>query len=170
MGKVRWALAGLIGSVVFVTVNGFLSIQVSGIRAGAIYDLSNKVVAVAPPRLPILQLAAAAALYGLTMYVLLLAVRTLDGSSRLAYLAAYAVGSVLLIAAGMMLVVGAGPAESTLITGVAEGWRGWLARGGMDPAVHAVTVLAVGAVLVTARSRKTDLTSGDREDTIQTSV
>jgi hypothetical protein len=160
----------LISSLTFVTVSGLLSIQISGVRAGAVYDLSNKVVAVAPPRLPILQMAAAAALYGLTMYGLLLGVRKLHRSSRLAFLAAYAVGSVLLIAAGIVLVVGAGPAESTLITGLAEGWQGWLARGGMDPAVHAITLLAVGVLLATTRSRNTALTAGGREDTIQTSV
>ncbi|MFV2010478.1 MULTISPECIES: hypothetical protein [unclassified Micromonospora] len=145
MKALAWGICGLALGVLFVFVVGILSVQVAGLRAGAVFDLNNVVVAVTSPRVPFLQIFAIATLGGLVTYSFVLGVRKLVRPSWLALVSGFAVSVVVLIFWSFVIAPSVSVGRD-LPLGILEGWEGWIQEGGMNPAVHVVFLLALGSL------------------------
>lgn len=145
MKNAAWSILGIALGFVYVLTTGALSVQVIGQESGAVFDLNNVVVGVTPPRLPIFPFIAIAALGGLVMFCLTVALSALPKRRRLLIVAGFFITVAALIVWAFMLTAGrSAPAES--VVGVLEGWQGWLEKGGSNSAVHLVALLSLGSL------------------------
>lgn len=146
MRRAAAVLIGALGGAAFVLVVGVLEIHATGARAGAVYDLRNVVVGITQPAVPWLQLAAIALL---SASIVLLGVLTLrKGSQRLTAVCIASFVLVCLVLIGWAMVALSQEVDASRVSsGVAEGVRGWVEKGGQHAAVHVVVLVAVGLLL-----------------------
>lgn len=144
-------LSGAAIAIVHVLLVGISSIQASGSRSGAVYDLSNIVVAVTEPRLPILSSVSIVALSALCVAVIVTRVSRFSVGVRRGVRIGYSVlGLIAVVMAYIMMDV---PPEGFL-----EGWRGWLAEGGSMPVFQLCVVTAAVSFFVGMGRREREVT------------
>ncbi|QAV71178.1 hypothetical protein ESZ53_12450 [Salinibacterium sp. UTAS2018] len=167
--SVMWAICGAASGAVFVFVAGILTIQASGLAAGAQYALNNSVQSIITPRVPYLMMGALALLGLAATFALTVAMRHRSRASQLAFIGSFSTATLLLVIASFAL--GAtGMTPETPMIGVAPGWQGWLNRGGSSSAVHLVLLLAVGLLWMRLRSpqRAPDVATASRPQRVNT--
>lgn len=103
MKSAVWGICGIALSVVFVFVVGILSIQVAGLRGGAVLDLSNMAVAVTTAHVPFPQMIAIAVLSALVLFVLTVVVRKRATRFRVAFVVGFSVATLLLVSLAFVL-------------------------------------------------------------------
>lgn len=136
------SLSGVALGAFFVLITGALSVQVIANEDGAAFDLSNTVVGIVAPKLPILPSLAIAALSCLVIALLAFPLRKPSVSMRRFFTIAF----FLTVAA---FVIWAFHLTSQRIdggrpsAGVLEGISGWVEEGGRNSATHIVALLAV---------------------------
>lgn len=141
----------------FVILVGALTVQVIGLQAGAVFDLSNTVVAVTEPRHPVWPSVAIAVLGVLVMVALVAGGRR---GGRPALVGGFVVATAALVVWGFALMVDRNSAGEQTV-GVLAGWTGWVEKGGLSPAVHVVLLLALASLWLGAgRSADQAATSG----------
>lgn len=134
-------LAGAAIAIVNCLLVGVGSIQASGSKSGAVYDLNNTVVAVTEPRLPILSSLSIVASSALCVAVIvILASRYSPGARACVRLGYSVLGVIAIVMAYSMMDV---PPEGFL-----EGWRGWVVEGGSLPVFQLCVVAAVVSLLM----------------------
>lgn len=147
MVRILCAFVGAALGFVFLTASGFLSVQISGLMHGAIYDLRNVVVAVTDPGLPIAHILALGALSGLAVLVILVSRRSLERSARAWFLTGFSLTVLGCSVTGMSLY--ASRDTSAQLSGVIpEGIPGWVERGAMESSVHVVLIIALAATVL----------------------
>lgn len=144
MKALVWAVGGAALGSAYVLLVGILGIQIIGARAGAVFDLNNEMTAVTSPTIPMAQMFATVLLGGLVFYLLTVGVRKRAARIRVSTVAGFvaAVGS--LVIWSLTITPDAGP-QGVTPAGIASGWEGWIQKGGINPAVHLLIVLALGA-------------------------
>lgn len=145
MNSIIWIVYGIALGFVFIVMAGLLSIQTRGLKAGALFNLNNEMVAVVGPTEPVLPLVGLAAMSGLVMYALTILMRNRDKLSRISLTASFSGATILLVTAAFILSSVRG-LDPELPLGVPMGPAGWLEFGGVNPAVHAVLVFAIGSL------------------------
>lgn len=145
----------------FVILVGALTVQVIGLQAGAVFDLSNTVVAVTEPRHPVWPSVAIAVLGVLVMVALVAGGRR---GGRPALVGGFVVATAALVVWGFALMVDRDSGGEQTV-GVLAGWAGWVEKGGLSPAVHVVLLLALASLWLGARrpadpARRQAATSG----------
>lgn len=136
---------GSLTSLAYVVIVGMLEVRAIGAEAGAVYDLSNNVVGITRPQVPLLPLLAVAALAAFVIYVLAFGLERSSFQVRLGGLVGFCLG-------GLVLVIWEFIAWSTrfddpdALPGVAQGIRGWVEKGGQSSAVHIAVLVALSLV------------------------
>lgn len=125
----------------FVLITGALSVQVIGNEAGAAFDLSNTVVGIVAPRLPILPSLAIAALAALLIALLSFQLWR-GGKSAQWFVISFSTSTLALICWAFYLTSGRIDGGGVPV-GVLKGWKGWLEEGGRNPATHLVVLLSI---------------------------
>ncbi|TDE96004.1 hypothetical protein EXU48_07095 [Occultella glacieicola] len=145
MRFVAGLVAGLLAGTVYVLTCGLLAIRAEAVRAGAIVDLDNQIVAITDPRFPILPFALSAAAGAAMVYGLVYRAGSRRSPADVGLVCGALVACVSLIAWSATSDADhlARPAS------FAVGWEGWVQFGGRSQAVHLVTVL-LGVTLVRA--------------------
>ncbi|MGV8858828.1 hypothetical protein [Rhodoglobus sp.] len=148
-----WGISGIATGAVFVLVAGLLTIQASGLAAGAQYALNNSLASIITPRVPYLMMGALAVLSAAVVFSLTVAMRNRSAVSRMAFTSGFSAATLLLIIASFAFAA-TGMTPETPMIGVAPGWQGWLNRGGSSSAVHLVLLLSVGLLWLHSKSPK----------------
>ncbi len=161
-----WGICGIALSVVFVFAVGILSIQMAGLRLGAIVDLNNTLVAVTTAHVPFPQMIAIAVLSALVLFVLTVVVRKRATRSRVTFVIGFSVATLLLVSLAFVLAPFRGPVEGLSI-GFEPGWVGWLGEGGSSPAVHVIFFLAVASIWLYSGARHPEAHSDSTTSTVQ---
>ena len=142
-------MTGIALSAAVVSVLGFLSIQIEGLRGGAVFGLDNQLVAVDTPRLAVLQMAASVVLSCLVLVVLVKGGKRESNSISLFPLA-FSLMGVAQVAVGLVRVQ-----QDGLVDARNEPWPdwydGWLQAASANPGVHlllasALSICVRGAV------------------------
>ncbi|VXC38193.1 hypothetical protein [Pseudoclavibacter sp. 8L] len=151
MKNALWSIGGVAGSVAYVLLVGYLTIQVSGLAGGAVFGLDNRLTGVTEPGPGLLQLALIAGVSGVTLLILTRAVRNLGPASRFALRLGFAAATAVQIVAAFVMLSQRFEVLD-LNTGPAPWVEGWLAKGGTASVVHLMLIVAV-ALLVAERAR-----------------
>lgn len=140
-------LAGLLVSLVYVLAVGLLTIRAIGARDGAVFDLTNALVAITEPHVPFVEMISIALMGLLMMYVLFFGTRKQQLSDRLAMSGGFSVGTAALV---LYSFVGldVSRANTSIVEGGLVGWRGWIYKAGSDSSVHLVLALALAWMLL----------------------
>ena len=157
-------LAGLLVSLVYVSAVGLLAIRAIGARDGAVFDLTNTLVAITEPHVPYVEMVSIAIMGLLVIFILLVGTVKLRLLDRLAFSGGFSVGAAALVLYSF-LGLDVSRANTSIVEGGLVGWRGWIYKAGSDSSVHLVLALALGwmllHVLETARtSRFTESKNG----------
>ncbi|WP_422770229.1 hypothetical protein ACN28C_26425 [Plantactinospora sp. WMMC1484] len=145
MKTIAWAVGGVALGIVYVLLVGILGIQIIGARAGAVFDLNNELVAVTSPSVPVLQMIASALLSGLVFYVVTIGLQKRTARIRVSTVAGFVVAVTSLVIWSFVIAPDAVPLGGASTEGIAIGWEGWIQEGGVNPAVHVLIVLVLGA-------------------------
>lgn len=147
------ALVGAIAGAVYVLVVGVLEIHSIGARAGAVYDLNNVVVGITRPGVPWLQLVAIALVSASILYVGAFELRGIPQRPATAGVVSFV--AVCLASIGWALVeLSQSLVDGGAQSGVSEGLRGWIEKGGQHAAVHVVALFGLGILLLRSRSHR----------------
>lgn len=142
MKNALWSIAGVAGSVAYVLLVGYLTIQVSGFAGGAVFGPDNGLTGVTEPGPGLLQLALISVVSGGALLILTQAARNLDPAARFALRLGFAVATaVQIIAAFVMLSQRFEVLD--LNTGPAPWAEGWLTEGGTASVVHLMLIAVV---------------------------
>lgn len=147
-------LGGVLVGAVYVVLAGLLSIQVIAMQSGAVIDLTNSVVAITSPQLPVLPMLALAALSMLMVYFLATGAQGFR-KRRVAFLAGFGAATLLLVVSSFLFAARRAVEVGALSQGLAYGWKGWIEEGGQNSAVHLVLFLSVGALWRALRGHPT---------------
>lgn len=151
-------LTGLLVSLVYVSAVGLLTIRAIGARDGAVFDLTNTLVATTEPHVPYVEMFSIAIMGLLVAFTFFVGTVKLPLLDRLAYSGGFSVGTAALV---LYSFVGldVSRANTTIVGDGLEGWRGWIYKAGSDSSVHLVLALALGWMLVQVlqRSKKPQL-------------
>lgn len=140
------ALLGIGASVAYVGLLGLLEIHAEAIRSGARVDLSNQIVALSEPALPILQYTAISLVGALAAFCAIRLSRASRWREALAgCLSAVVTVSLLIWIAWQM----ASEFVGTPLA-FAPAWKGWIQVGGQSAAVLLVVALLVYSVVLIA--------------------
>lgn len=140
-------LAGLLVSLVYAPAVGLLTIRAIGARDGAVFDLTNALVAITEPHVPYVEMISIAIMGLLVTFVLLVGTVKLRLRDRLAFSGGFSVGTAALV---LYSFVGldVSRANTSIVEGGLVGWRGWIYKAGSDSSVHLVLALALGWMLL----------------------
>jgi hypothetical protein len=148
--KLIWFAGGLLVSVITVFLIGFLTIQIEGIRGGAVFAIDNQLIAVTEPHPGFLLMLATAAVGGASIAVLALAVRNRPKRTRFAFRSGFIAATLIQVAVSAVLT-----AQGSTVPNLNEPqprWvEGWVIEGGMNSAVHLILIVA-GYLLLSSRS------------------
>jgi hypothetical protein len=137
-----WFLGGLLLSVISVLLIGYLSIQITGLRGGAVFGMDNQLMAVTTPGPGLVQRLALAAVAGTCVALLVLGVRRQPKSVRALFRGGFVVAAVVQVA--ISGVYGVQKAGVSTLNDPRRPWvEGWVEHGGMNSAVHLILVMAV---------------------------
>lgn len=153
MHKAASYMIGLALSFVYVNLVGVLSIQIAGLAGGAIFDLSNRLMAVTEPNAGLLQVSGIAAASGAMLWILTRRGTRGSDAPRMLRLG-FGTGTLVQIAIGVALLV-TRFSVLDLNRGPASWLEGWIAAGASNSAVHVVLIVTVYLV-VTRRHRAGD--------------
>jgi hypothetical protein len=146
-----WLSGGLILSVVCVFLVGFLTIQIAGIRGGAVFGIDNQLVAVTTPGPAFIQRMALAAVAGAGVVLLAIAVR--HRAQRALFRMGFIGATVIqIVVSGVLSAQEAG--ASTLNDPQRLWAEGWVVQGGLNPAIHLLLLIAI--YLFFAQSRASE--------------
>ncbi len=156
---VGFAVLFTIFGIVAVLLTGILSMQIEGARTGAVFGLDNALVGISEPHIPLLQLAAVAAIGTLVAFALLSWIRAKAPVVQFAASLAYALSSGALVAWALVM------APATLPTGdgsptTPEGLTGWVLRGGTNSVVHVLLLLAICSAIAALTRRSPEREAG----------
>ena len=151
---------GLALSLVYVSLVGALSIQISGLAGGAVFDLSNTLTAVTEPNAGLLQVLGIAVASGAVLWILMRRGTTGTDVQRLLRLG-FGTGTLVQIAVGVALLVGRFFVLD-LNQGPAKWLEGWITSGASNSAVHVVFIVTV--YLIVTRRRRTGGTAQTSPD------
>ena len=151
---------GLALSLVYVSLVGALSIQISGLAGGAVFDLSNTLTAVTEPNAGLLQVLGIAVASGAVLWILMRRGTTGTDVQRLLRLG-FGTGTLVQIAVGVALLVGRFSVLD-LNQGPAKWLEGWITSGASNSAVHVVFIVTV--YLIVTRRRRTGGTAQTSPD------
>lgn len=141
-GAISFA-GGLAFSLIVVMTTGILTIQSIGVADGAIINLNNEVVAIANPRVPVLQFAAIAVLAVLAVYLVAFGTWRWEKSTRVCLTLGFVVGLAVSTAWALMsLSQNPAPGEYA----IAPGWQGWIEQGGENSAVHIILLISIASI------------------------
>ncbi|ROO62624.1 hypothetical protein EDC02_4605 [Micromonospora sp. Llam0] len=146
MRSVLWGLYGAVLGTLLVGVVGALSIQATGLRAGAVFDLNNTLAGVTSPRTPYLAMLGIAAVSSLAAWALTAGPRRRPRLCRVGLVVGFGASTVALIALSFVIAPADIDAGRELLLGVMPGWRGWIHKGGGESAVHLLVALAIGSL------------------------
>lgn len=136
------ALIGLVATVAYGLLGGYLLLQSEAQRGGAIVDLNNQLVAITEPNYPVLSYLA----IGVAGFALLYC---LDWSSssgtgiEIGRLLGGMVASIAIVLTSWML----DSERLTSTQGFAPGWQGWVQFGGKNPALYLIFVILCGLLV-----------------------
>ena len=139
MKSVLACVGGVFLGVSYVLITGVLSIQVIGNETGAAFDLSNTVVGVVAPRLPVLPSLAIAALAVAMVWLVSFASRRASKSARW-FVVSFSASTLVLVCWSFYLASGGRIYGGDTPAGVLTGWEGWVEEGGRNPATHVVEI------------------------------
>ncbi|MGM0930759.1 MAG: hypothetical protein ACQEXN_13750 [Actinomycetota bacterium] len=137
-------------SVITVFLIGFLTIQVAGVRGGAVFGIDNQLVAITEPNPGFLQLLAIAAVGGASVAVLALAGRNRSARDRSAVRSGFVAATLIQVAVSAFLTA-QGSTVPNLNQPQPRWVEGWVTDGGMNSAVHLILIVA-GYLLLSNRS------------------
>ncbi|CAH0201274.1 hypothetical protein [Plantibacter cousiniae (nom. nud.)] len=143
---------GLALSLVYVSLVGVLSIQISGVAGGAVFDLSNTLTAVTEPNAGLLQVLGIAVASGAVLWILMRRGTTGSDVQRFLRLG-FGTGTLVQIAISVALLVGRFSVLD-LNQGPAKWLEGWITSGASNSAVHVVLIVTV--YLIMTRRQRTD--------------
>ncbi|MDG4774957.1 hypothetical protein [Solwaraspora sp. WMMD792] len=145
MRSVLWGLYGAVLGALLVGVVGVLSIQATGLRAGAVFDLNNTLAGITSPQTPYLPMLGIAAVSSLAVWALTVGPRRRPRLCRVGLVVGFSTSTVALIALSFVIAPDI-DAQRELLLGVMPGWPGWIHRGGGESAVHLLVALAIGSL------------------------
>jgi hypothetical protein len=133
-----------------VVLIGFLTIQIEGIRGGALFGIDNRVIAVTEPNPGFLLMLATAAVGGASIALLALAVRNRSKRTRFAFRSGFITATFIQVAVSAVWTVQRSTAPN--LNEPQPRWvEGWVIEGGMNSAVHLILIVA-GYLLLSNRS------------------
>lgn len=148
--------SGLLVSVISVFLIGILSIQIGGLRGGAVFGIDNQLVAVTTPGPGFVQRLAVAVIAGVSVMLLAIAVRHGNKNERVLFRLGFIAATAVQIAVSAVLStqeVGAGTLNDPR-----RPWaEGWVVAGGMNSAIHLLLIVAI--FLFFARPRPSETVS-----------
>lgn len=134
-----WFLLGVIVSVGYIVISGLLAIQIIGGQSGAQFDLSNRIVAVSQPTIPILRYCALAALGVLVISVVSPALSAGgERGPRRELAIGFFLGAASLTVLAFTLSDPATGLGGVMDVGVLPGIEGWIQKGGRIASTHVV--------------------------------
>lgn len=158
---VLWISAGLAASLTVVCLIGFLDIQKTGLRGGAVFGLDNQLVGVTEPNSGYLQALAMAAVAGAILLVL--TARSAQASTRggLAFSVGFGLGVLALVVVGFVLA-----SRDFMVANVNAArppWvEGWITAGGTNPIVSVLLLVAAYQVIRVLRSGSVTAVGSER--------
>ncbi len=148
--KVIWFAGGLLVSVFTVLLIGYLAMQIVGSRGGAVFGIDNQLVGVTEPNPGFLQMLATAAVGSASIALLAPAVRNRSKSTRFAFRAGFVAATLVQVVVGAVLLAQGSTVPDLNVP--APSWaEGWVIKGGTNPAVHLILIVA-GYLLLTGHS------------------
>lgn len=164
--KLIWFAGGLLVSALTVLLIGYLTIQIAGIRGGAVFGIDNQLVTIVKPHPGFLQMLATAAVGGASLVLLAPAVRSRPPNIRFAFRVGFVAATLALVIVGSVLFA-QGSTVPDLNVPPPSWVEGWVIKGGTNPAVHLILIVA-GYLLLTGHSmsqKSRTLQSGGVADT-----
>jgi hypothetical protein len=156
--SIAWFTSGLIVSVIAIFLIGFLSIQIAGLRGGAVFGIDNQLVAATTPGPGLPQRLAIAAIAGACVALLALAARHRNQNERALIRWGFIAATAVQVAVSAVLSVQGAGAAGTLNDPQRPWAEGWVVQGGMNSAVHLLLIVAV--FLLFAKPLRTSDASG----------
>lgn len=133
-------------SVFTVFLIGFLTIQIVGLRGGAVFGVDNQLIGVTEPNPGFLQLLATAAVGSAAIALLALVVRDRSKVTRFVFRSGFIAATLIQVAVGAALT-----AQRSTVPDLNEPlprWvEGWVMHGGMNSVVHLILIVAVYLLL-----------------------
>ena len=140
--SMAWFFGGLLLSAISVLLIGFFSIQIVGLRGGAVFGIDNQLVAVTVPGPGFVQRLAVAAVAGACVALLALAVRHRPRNVRALFRSGFIAATVVQVAVSAVLL--AQEAGASTLNDPRRPWaEGWVVQGGMNSAVHLLLIVAI---------------------------
>lgn len=143
-------VSGAVAGVAYVAIVGLLSVQIIGLEAGAVLDLSNTVVGITDPQVPIWPLLAIVVLSALVVLGLVVVRGVVSQRAGKLLTAGLALGIAALVVWAFALTFGRGSGADQTV-GVLHGWPGWVEKGGLNSATHLTLFLVIASLWLPAR-------------------
>jgi cytochrome bd-type quinol oxidase subunit 2 len=139
--KVIWFAGGVLLSFSTVCLIGILTIQIAGVRGGAVFDIDNQLVAITEPNPGFPQLLAIAAVGAVSIAVLAFAVRDRSKHTRFAFRSGFVAATLIQVAVSAVLTAQGSTFPN--LNEIQPRWvEGWVMDGGMNSAVHLILIVA----------------------------
>lgn len=135
-----WALSGVCVAFLYVALTGLLGVQESARRSGAIVNLNNEVVGIAPPSVPVAQLVAIAILGVATFWLLVIAPRRQVLAIRTVFALSFSVAT-------LAMVVWSYASMGALQQGYGYQISGWIEQGGTMNVTQLLALLVAAAIV-----------------------
>lgn len=146
------SILGVVAGVFYIAFAGLLEIQAIGLKQGAIYDISNRIVSVRPPSFPFFPYFSNALLGALVFYVIFIRFRNSPLRQQIFLKASFAASTLgLIIPVGMTFWERLREAD---VPQIRFGFFGWLQVGSSVTAVHLLAVLALLSIFWSALHRR----------------
>ncbi len=139
--KVILFAGGVLLSFSTVCLIGILTIQIVGLRGGAVFSIDNQVVAITEPNPGFPQLVAIAAVGAASIAVLALAVRNRSKRTRFAFRSGFVAATLIQVAVSAVLTAQRWTVPNLNYPKPLWG-EGWVIEGGMNSAVHLILIVA----------------------------
>jgi hypothetical protein len=133
-----------------VLLIGFLTIQIVGLRGGAVFGIDNQLIAVTEPNPGFLQMLAIAAVGSASIALLGPAVRNRPKGTRFVFRSGFIAATLIQIAVSAAITA-QGSTVPNLNYPKPRWGEGWVIEGGMNSAVHLILIVA-GYLLLSSRS------------------
>lgn len=148
--RVLWALGGALVSFSYVTVVGFLTLRMIGVRGGAVFGFDNSLVAITTPRPGVLEALSMAIVSCVVLFVLFFAARRRPVADHLALGLGFAVLTLLQVAVSSVIQI----ETYSFVRGIDDQctlwWGGWLLKVGINPAAHLTLVMFLSLIVMSA--------------------
>lgn len=153
MKNIVTAAGGAVVGALYVVIIGLLSIQVIGLQAGAVFDLSNTVVGITEPQVPVWPLLGIVVLSALVIVGLVVFQGAVPRAAGVSLVAGFALSALVIVVWAFILTAGRDSGGEQTV-GVLRGGAGWVEKGGLNSATHVVTALAMASLGLRSRAQR----------------